>query len=774
MKQHLSANRTLSPRALLLAAGILCTSSLPAQFSYPSSHDALFAPDDHVPLSEFSLKSSSTVTLHVLPEILTWVANQSSAVEIAIQPAVGPISYVSPTNVNTGTGAVTYTGVGTGPCVVVCDLLLQDVANGIVTHWNASANSGRGGQDIGARNGQSTLDYDPGTGELSASGPGIISPAVNQYWGDPVGTPPSGGDPDGVASTNPYYFWSNDYALFSDGSGQHHNAAVPAYERYIGENYALTAATEPAAIWLSDRVRELTGFPVAHRNHPEAFDAMAGAGQQVEDDLPLFQLVHCFEVIPPDEQGSDNYQDSDYVGNEHSLATFVLPPGWTSQAAAGSYPVLFKGFYDVNSTTFSAEGVSMMTAQAELYDDGGRAVVGLLWNGGGAAAGATFNRSAYANAAKLFAEAADLLQADPERIVLSGGSRGGTTALAIGSNPYGYDYTAKFIHARAPQVRVGTTIDTFINSSHSGLTEAVRLHTGYSLAWQRCWQDPDTGDDGRTLVARTLFGTDDFEAIDDELSINSEGFRDALQSEGGQVVLRIGTSDMFGPSALIADYVNDLRAMSPPVPVVFEVFYRFGHAVPADLAPDDADLLRLAFDEEDLTPATNYYARNPENYTAYVPISAPAHIPLAFEIPLLAGQTPTCSEEPPNPAPNMTWSFFGEPGGRVAVYTSASPIGIGNPGTEVFNDVLDGPSGGLGYLWDERSAMSQGLHYYQVKYSPDGDSTFEVTLGDGDVAPPLLLLPNNIAYLYVAAFESIGIDDQSRTGGVAEDGRFVQ
>jgi hypothetical protein len=498
----------------------------------------------------------------------------------------------------------------------------------------------------------------------------------------------------------------------------------------------------------------------------------------LQDALPVFQLVHAFEVDPPDD--ALGYEDGDYAGNEHSLATFFLPPSWTRDPSE-AYPVLFHGFYDLNLSTFNPiVGLAMIEALGDVYAHAeSRVAIGIVWNGGGAAAAATFNRSAYANAAELFAQAAELLDADPERIVSTGGSRGGTTALAIASNPYGYDYTVRFAHARAPQVRVGTTYPEFFDPTFSGLTTNILQHSGYVDSWEACWYP--TGNQferGRTLALETVFGTDDIDDIDDFLSIDSPPFRERLKCERTEVVLRVGTHDYFGSAALVAEYADHLR--DEGVPLLFEIYYRAGHLVPADQAPDDADLLNLVFDcepptepcpipcetpcpteaEPCLPQDTNLFARDPGDTSQYQLIVDPDHVPLAFEAPIAAGTVPTCMQPSGYLAPHQTWAFLGEPGTYVRVLLDDSP----NPTTEHFTTTLSS-TGEIGVDWVKMPGLTTGDWYYRVEYRLPGETEF---LEASYLAGPNLTEQK----IEMFSIQGQGTSDEERTGGVASDGDF--
>jgi hypothetical protein len=750
------APRTARRAVLLaLAAAIACPVATLAQVvatPLPSSPDKLFVPGDRVPLSEFRRKTSGTVVLHVDPEVLGWIAAQSGTVQVAVRALGGTITYLAATAVDAGAGTVTLKAPPLGNCVAVCSLLRQDLP--VVTHWNAALNGGRGGQQTGARDALLELDLDLLTGQLEAEGNYLntnVDPALPAYWGD--------ADP----AVGPYFFASDRWALFSDGTGANDGEALPGFERFIGETYTTFGPTKLAAIWLSDQVRAMTGFPVAHKSHPSAFDAGASDAARVQDDRPIFQAVHGHVVdIAP---GGDLYPQ--WPGSENSLGTFLLPPGWTSQAAPDTYPALFNGFYDLHGSTFGTVGLEFFEVLGALYRHaaGPRRAVGLLWNGGGADACYTMHRSAYDGAARLLADAAALLAADPDRLVMSGGSRGGGTALEMASNPYAAPYTVAFVNATAGELRPGQVV-TFVSPSYSlGMGSIARV-TGYQLAWKAAWIDPDTGRTGRQLTMQNLFGTDDAAVIDAQHAVDSALYRSSLLAEGARVLLHVGTHDYSLPLTHAVTYADNLRGDG--VPLHLQVFHRFGHTSPADTAAENTAFMNQVFEGSGAFDAvTEHFARDPLDVTVAVPIT-PAHVPLVYEIPITVGTGQT-----------HTWSFVGQPGGRFEVVAAPmdplwdpceAPV-FGGPLVPVVGGTLPLVPG------DEFSSVSYnltlpvqtGYWWYEVRYSPDGDTTWEVTLGQGDIAPPTLL-PCGEPVVFVTAAEVVGVGDETRTGGVGEDG----
>ena len=128
--------------------------------------------------------------------------------------------------------------------------------------------------------------------------------------------------------------------------------------------------------------------------------------------------------------------------------------------------MLFNSFYDIHSSTFGVMGAEFLRTLGELYALDGRQAVGILHNGGGASACQTIHASAYANAARLFSEAQSRLGIDTSRVVVTGGSRGGTSALGLSANPFADAYTATYILAVNPQTHPGEALHRFANPTY--------------------------------------------------------------------------------------------------------------------------------------------------------------------------------------------------------------------------------------------------------------------------------------------------------------------
>jgi len=753
-----------------------------------------------VPLSPFVSKAADEpAVMHVDPRILAWALTRPEGrVEVAVRDSTGSVQILPATSIRNET--VHLESPLAGACVVVSPdlthVLRAEERHSIVTHWD---DAGRGTCSFGAREARITLDYDPVLGEDVRRGTLLSPPGSLHTWD--------------TAQKN----------LFSDGSGdpEVENARVPGFERYIGETYAIAGPTNLRAVSLSDSVREATGLPVAHRN------LLTNAG----DDLPVFQLVHAQLV-----DIGDLYPQQ--AGRENSLATYVLPPGWSSTAEPGSHPILFNGFYDVHGSTFGRTGQRFMETLGRLHAESGGTdlAVGLLWNGGGAAVSQTLQRSAWDNATQLIADAASLLAADADAILFAGISRGGTTALAMASNPLGAPYTAAAIHAVDPQVDILEALYRYLNPAYPLMQRSAEVGIGYRDSWKSTWTvpagEPDAGTPRNDVLRRNFFGTlDDLEIISD-YTIHSARFRDGLEAAGPEIVLALGTHDYSKPFAQPAGYVNALEATN--LTVLCQLYYRFGHRVPEGITPGYAKLLKRIFQRRrGLTPPalTNnpggvelqFFTTDSANPQTAVPITAP-HVPAIVEYPIVVGD-----------AQDFSVVFVGKPNAYMQLFQAPmNEAGGWQPGFGCFGDVpctaangsclgrtpfpscyaappspvlpgipllSSGPVFGITVL-DLRAHeldVPPGYRWIECYYGPAGGRLPQIGQGDLALMSPLgptlpagltqVLNPCSLSLDYPlqsmpydqplfrasdCAPEVIGHSELTRTGGLAGDGLFLR
>lgn len=601
-------------------------------------------PRHYVPLSPFTEHMgpgapSNEVVLVVKNAILAWLDGHPSGVtKIALKTSAGQLFLEEPPsgppawtitydgNDPEGFGTVTFTNTLSESVTAVLVNTALENEFPIVTHWSMGDPGDplpRGARVFGARD---TLG-------------GADPPIENKDDQHPV------------PGTSEQYFWRSDvYNLFSDGSGRHLGDTVPGPEKYIGENYTLAKFTNLEATELSDTVLQATGYPILHRNYNDDSDDIAffdtsAPGSKLNDDLPVIQVLHNY-VVPYAIADDGTPATDQYVGNEESLATFLLPPGWY-QASTPTFPILFNGFYD-NTGSLKNQGpefLESLTAAATQGDVG----VGVLWNGGGHHACQTMHGSAHGNAQMLlFEKVPDLLGGDVASILLVGGSRGGTTALELVSSLTFPPGGTVIVQADAPQLLHGETIRDFMRPTYPALMEHMQRYTGFKDAYFEDWVVPaghdHAGISGRVLTAHNLTAVeipvdpeDIYHQIDnvEQLPPLAPDRVSQLMQNGVQLILRASTHDETRPMSQAVRYVNALRAAD--YDVRFEVSYRAGHVVAQDQPgqPQVSTLFNSLFDppyvvtDEDV----HYRRASPSTPFTYEEFH-PCHIPFSLEMPV--------------------------------------------------------------------------------------------------------------------------------------------
>lgn len=607
-----------------------CPNTCP--FPAPASDVPFFAPPNgEVPLSQFtSGDGTNDVVLQVRPEILQWIATNGGTIQVFDENG-SPVPVLNQDNVSGEIECLPPAGVG----VVATSALLKNHFLGtdqaIVTHWDSSLNGGRGGHLPDATDGIGAHRY-----------PSSLSQSPDIYNADPahrddsiILDPQILADPEDAM----YWFKTQDYALFSDGSETIANPEPaslhrPGYERYIGENWSLRSVSDLALIRMSDTSRHCTGLPVAHRNPTPAFAAPGTVPetQRLQSGLPIFQVVHAY-IVEYEHPGTSG-------GAEDSLATFLIPPFWT-EAQQNAYPVAFHAFYDIHDNTLGT-GVGLLKDIGRLYLNHGEQAVGILSNGGGSTCSLTQQQSIYRNVAKLFDDASDPLALglgiDRKSVVVTGGSRGATAGLALSSSPYAdaYTFEADYVLASNPTTQPGDGIDNHQNPTYPLIQANGSIATGYAGGWKPGFVGAG-GLTGEELALQTLYGSTDFVAVDANLANGSQAFIDELDAKRTRVYLRLGTHDTTHPFEHMTEYHEDL--LSAGVRTRFEIGYRLGHGFATNACPTFYDLLeRVATSQSPPASEEGTYHYRPDTVAeehAYVgqqfdPVRAPVIVEAAL------------------------------------------------------------------------------------------------------------------------------------------------
>lgn len=543
----------------------------------------IFVPGKYVPLSCFTASNlaGEKLEFYVKSDILGYILDNNCGISIACEDGCN-IEYLEHAGIDKKSGTVFFTTGKKGTFTVVSKAFVNDFP--VVTHWNQELNNGRGGFCEGACDAPGYLDIDPESEEIKSERP--------IYDSDPK---------------SPYTFLTGEYAFFA-GEENGENMKVPDYECYIGENYSLSRVSDRLAVWISNKVLEETGYPVVYANCPN---------YNTKEGYPAFQVINNY-IIP-------------IGGKKPSLATFILPPYWTTEPPK-PYPVIFSGFYDNNENFYQSIGLPFLSIIGRLIKEGTGAAIGIVWNGGGSIGTRTYQHSAFRNLSELFAVAADCFVADIYSIVAVGGSRGGMTALIASGNPYYDNYRIKYAVCYNPIIRFGENGAGAANPTCPLVYAALSEDTGYKYSWMKNWKEPQIHLNGEELLLCNLFGVLDRDIANNVLSPASGNFVKSLKEKGVKIFLCVGTHDAFATKNSIIDFSEDL--LRNGVQVHLQIGYRFGHNNCTDLYGHAEDFLRkILLEEEVELKGVSHYKRlnnKPEEWEKAEKFM-PAHQPVFFE-----------------------------------------------------------------------------------------------------------------------------------------------
>ncbi len=749
--------------AFLLGSSALAPAA--AQTAPASDLVALFNPvddlgQDLVPLSEFVQSSVGlSQTLHVRAELF---GSTPEVLRIAeFHPATQTVRLYVPAAVvlQDGLGQplpfaeFTHTTVsGQAFLVVVHPLLTNRFAGGVgmVTHWKRDATGSDGSWSMGATDGITDVDIVNGQYTQTQVGGEDMPPAL----------PPT-----------PYFWNSAEYSFFEDSTGSHSEAMVPSYERYMAEDWSLKAYTKLAMIRFSDRVRAYCGIPIGFRNYTDDSEPLAEQDRLVDDDLPIFQLLANYVVT---------FDDPAHEGSENCLASFILPPHWSSTASPG-HPVLFNSGYDTTSVLrFSNSGKVFFSTLADVYlANPNHKVVGVLTNGGGARSTVGVHGSAIHTMNKLFAEVTGPLALDLNTIVSSGFSRGGTAELALWGHPdLDPSLRVVFMLTSSPITYPADTLLRYANPTYALVQTGLQESTGYTASITTGWENPDqAGQTGPELAAYNLLGTTAPELFDATQASGSSTFVQNLKDRGTTVLFKTGTHDPTKPFAHMVSYIEKLEQFQ--VPYRFDVEFRLGHKSTQPY-PREADLLQWAIDGLPLTDGGIHYHHPAPGDELGTPIThefEALRAPVVVEAPLVTelGARSTFSiVGPPGMLFLVQVQHLGEPAWlnqiilplnpqnrplllTMGVLTSAapwSPVASFTHDAVASNDPVDlGP-------WE-----------YQTYYMVPGES-LRVLTSETSVPPSNPVFDNWPSFYVGSPTGPARFSVDSRTGGVSEDTLF--
>jgi hypothetical protein len=343
-------------------------------------------------------------------------------------------------------------------------------------------------------------------------------------------------------------------------------ACYPRYDHYVGMNFSTTAIPDGVVEEFAQGVFDDTGVPLKFLR-PDALES----GRLVSEP-GYVQVVHGLIV----------QADSDDTG---SLATVFLPPNWWTDAPAGSYPIVANGMYDLNYQVFHRVAHAMGgTVLARFIANSGThnrsGAIGVLWNGGGAEATFTLNEKSFRQFGSLIDLVAERFRGDRNRVLMTGNSRGGSTAVSMASNPLDLDYTVTFATVSSALPFWGTG-PTLASATYAKQLNNLARVTGHSDAWRTGWRFPDCGGPEhlvglgpREASAEILMGLSDPAEVDATWSPASPRFVDRLEEEGTQLYLEIAGHDTI-PFVKQAEYARVMQAAGIPLHV--DVLVRGGH-----------------------------------------------------------------------------------------------------------------------------------------------------------------------------------------------------
>ncbi len=333
----------------------------------------------------------------------------------------------------------------------------------------------------------------------------------------------------------------------------------PVFNKYIADRFEIDRISDTEFKTWSMDICASTGVAVELRR-PTSFVDWTVARQKPIEGRGSIQIVHALL--------SDN-----------NLVSIYLPPNWSKRDAAGKYPILFNGFYDLKVGLFS-EGTLITKAMAKAWTTSRVPFIGVSWNGSGAIGSRTLNPAARAAFNKIIQDIAKQFGGDSQRIMTFGGSRGAMTSLAMASNPEKYPYKVIAAYAASPATDLNGAA-TLTGSTVPFLLNAAEWSLGYSDAWKKGFIYPANGMgmDGFTRNDAHLFilgGSRAPADFDSRLSLSSTAMINGLRDMGTQVFFESGSHDIICPWVDQFRYMKKLAAAG--VKTETRVNYLYGHS----------------------------------------------------------------------------------------------------------------------------------------------------------------------------------------------------
>jgi hypothetical protein len=396
-------------------------------------------------------------------------------------------------------------------------------------------------------------------------------------------------------------------------------------EDYITTHYPDTGGGDPDETWKN---REKDGLPCDETERPSCnnyFNHVTAAKAVTFNEIQVFQqevyekTARHVDILNYDPNtnilaylSSDvsNIQIINNIPHGTSLFTVVLPPHW-HRSPPTRYPVLLRamGYLADNNAIYTTRTAFQRVKWVANSVNIGPGLIAIFSNAGGRE-----SQGVHSNAYDDVGSFLDLLTAFPvgggqnetvdlgpdlSKIVANGGSRGGSTALAWGANPAGYNYEVLGIHADVPPLKLGSMMRRSFYA-FPGLNSAANEALGCNHAYLYAYTDCQTGQiltpDQKALAVGNVFvgGVDfggpvqkEIESIDNlsacGICANSKS---SLKSK--RVTISLGTHDAYTSMADFLDFDNMLNDNPHAVPHKTYIGHMWGHGYVDRLGACDA------------------------------------------------------------------------------------------------------------------------------------------------------------------------------------------
>lgn len=281
----------------------------------------------------------------------------------------------------------------------------------------------------------------------------------------------------------------------------------------------------------------------------------------------------------------------------NTFATVILPPYWTDAVGQPRYPVVVSSNYDVIDNLFgpnadldwNAGQLINWVANSALGGPGFKGAIGVVWNGGASQSSVTSNPAARVQFADVINMVYANVNADRNKIVMGGASRGGVATLMMASNPENYAYKISYALAANPGTRLGLSTE-LISATLAKQLEIGWPSIGFRNAWlpsflYPAWGVASMANRPSAEAMRVLISGDpsitnndtDHSPIGNKFIYGSVP-GGGLLGQGTQVVLVMGSHDEYVPFGTKVEYLNALRGAG--VPTEAHIIARGGHTSP--------------------------------------------------------------------------------------------------------------------------------------------------------------------------------------------------